>query len=230
MRVELGAHVVTSDGKDVGKIEKLVVDPESGAVRLVVLRKGLILARDVEIRVEELRAGADGRVEVSYTAEQVDRLPEFIEGEYTAPTAGYQSPLGYPPDSLVWSSGYAPAGVPTAGYDPPQPTLIPEAPDRATAAEIEDFQLNRDLTNAVVAEGDAVLSRDGEKVGEVHSVTVDLETRRPTRLVIRKGFLFTADIELPWTAIDGVDDGKVYLTLAKDEVERAASEHRSPRS
>ena len=226
MRVELGAHVLTSDGKDVGKIEKLVVDPESGAARLVVLRKGLLLARDVEVRVEELRAGEDGRVHLSYTAEQVDRLPEFVESEYTVPTAGYVSPLGYPPDALVWSSGYAPGGVPTAGYTPPQPRTIPEAPDRATAAEVEDFQLNRDLTNAVIEEGDAVLSRDGDKVGEVHGVSLDLETRRPTRLVVRKGFLFTEDVELPWTAVDGVDDGKVYLTLSKDEVERAASEHR----
>jgi sporulation protein YlmC with PRC-barrel domain len=226
MRVELGAHVVTSDGKDVGKIEKLVVDPESGAVRLVVLRKGLLLTRDVEVRVEELQADPDGRVRLSYTAEQVDRLPEFVESEYTAPTAGYESPLGHSADSLVWSSGYAPGGVPTAGYTPPQPSLVPDAPDRATAAEIADFQLNRDLTNAVIEEGDAVLSRDGEKVGEVHSVTVDLETRRPTRLVVRQGFLFTEDVELPWTAIDGVDDGKVYLTLSKGEVEGAASEHR----
>ncbi len=229
MRVELGAHVVTSDGKDVGKIEKLVVDPESGAVRLVVLRKGLLLTRDVEVRVEELRADPDGRVRLSYTAEQVDRLPEFVESEYTAPTAGYESPLGHSADSLVWSSGYAPGGVPTAGYTPPQPSLVPDAPDRATAAEIADFQLNRDLTNAVIEDGDAVLSRDGEKVGEVHSVTVDLETRRPTRLVVRKGFLFTEDVELPWTAIDGVDDGKVHLTLSKGEVEGAASEHRPAR-
>ncbi|MDP8921985.1 MAG: PRC-barrel domain-containing protein [Chloroflexota bacterium] len=230
MRVELGTHVLTSDGKDVGKIEKLVVDPNSGTVRLVVVRKGLLLPRDVEIRVEELRPGEDGRVHLSYTAEQVDRLPEFVESEYTAPTAGYESPLGYPADSLVWSAGYAPTGVPTAGYTPPQPTHIPEAPDRATTAEIEDFQLNRDLTNAVIEEGDAVLSRDGDKVGEVHSVTFDVETRRPTRLVVRKGFLFTEDVELPWTSIDGVDDGTVYLTLSKSEVERAAREHRPARS
>ena len=226
MRVELGAHVLTSDGQDVGKIEKLVVDPESGAVRLVVLRKGLLLARDVEVRVEELQADPDGRVRLSYTAEQVDRLPEFVESEYTAPTAGYRSPHGYPADGLVWPSGYAPAGVPTAGLEPARPAPVTDVPDRATAAEIDDFQLNRDLTNAVIEAGDAVMSRDGDKVGEVHSVTVDLETRRPTRLVVRKGFLFTSDVELPGTAIDGVDDGKVYLTLSKAEVEGAASEHR----
>ena len=226
MHVELGAHVLTSDGQDVGKIEKLVVDPESGAVRLVVLRKGLVLARDVEVRVEELQADPDGRVRLSYTAEQVDRLPEFVESEYTAPTAGYRSPHGYPADGLVWPSGYAPAGVPTAGLEPARPAPVTDVPDRATAAEIDDFQLNRDLTNAVIEAGDAVMSRDGDKVGEVHSVTVDLETRRPTRLVVRKGFLFTSDVELPGTAIDGVDDGKVYLTLSKAEVEGAASEHR----
>jgi len=223
MRVELGARVLTSDGEGVGKIEKLVIDPETGAASLAMLRKGTLLTKDIEVRVEELQPGEDGTIRVRYTAEQVDRLPEFVEGSYTQATAGYSSPLGYPADGLVWPSGYAPAGVPTAGYEEAHPAPSPDVPDRATAAEIDDLQLNRDLTNAVIGAGDAVLSRDGEKVGEVHSVTLDTQSRHPTRLVVRKGFLFTTDVDLPGSAIDGIEDGKVYLKLTKAEVERAAS-------
>lgn len=223
MRVELGARVLTSDDEDVGKIEKLVVDPETGEVSLAVLRTGTLLTKDRELRVEELQAGEGSDLRVRYTAEQVDRLPEFVESAYTQPTAGYSSPLGYPADGLVWPSGYAPAGVPTAGYEEARPAHSLDVPDRATAAEVDDLQLNRDLTNAVIGEGDAVLSRDGEKVGEVHSVTYDTQSRQPTHLVVRKGFLFTTDVELPGSAVDGVEDGTVSLKLTKDEVERAAS-------
>lgn len=51
-------------------------------------------------------------------------------------------------------------------------------------------------------------------------------TRRPTSLVVRKGSLFTEDVELPGASIESVDDGRVYLILSKAEVERAASRGR----
>ena len=49
MRVELGSTVRTSDGKDIGRIDKLVLDPDTGQVKSVVVRKGVILHDDVEI-------------------------------------------------------------------------------------------------------------------------------------------------------------------------------------
>jgi uncharacterized protein YrrD len=65
-----------------------------------------------------------------------------------------------------------------------------------------------------------VRSRGGEKLGEVHRLVFDVETARPTMLVIRKGFLFTEDVEVPVGLISSVDDDVVYLDVRHDELER----------
>jgi uncharacterized protein YrrD len=39
-------------------------------------------------------------------------------------------------------------------------------------------------------------------------------------LVVRKGFLFTEDVEIPAGLISSVDDDKVYLDARHDELER----------
>ena len=77
----------------------------------------------------------------------------------------------------------------------------------------------QDLSNAIVQEGSTVKSRDGEKLGEVHRLVFDPQTGRPTMLVIRKGFLFTEDVEIPAGLISSVDDDVVYLDVRHDEVE-----------
>ncbi len=48
MRTELGVHVRTSDGQDVGTIEWLILDPASRRVKAAVLRKGVVGALTLE--------------------------------------------------------------------------------------------------------------------------------------------------------------------------------------
>ena len=71
----------------------------------------------------------------------------------------------------------------------------------------------------VIGPGADVYSRDGEKVGEVETVEFDTETGRPTRVVVRKGWLFTEDLELPAGTIASADDGILTLNVDKERVE-----------
>src|ERR671933_442313 len=84
MRVELGARVRTTDGKDVGTIDRLIVDPSNNEIKAAVIRKGIILPRDVEVPLSTIEPGPNGSVQLTYTADQVDQLPEFFESNYTA--------------------------------------------------------------------------------------------------------------------------------------------------
>jgi uncharacterized protein (TIGR02271 family) len=63
-----------------------------------------------------------------------------------------------------------------------------------------------------VETGATVYGSDGEKIGEVSSVANDY-------FVIEKGFFFTTDIFVPTSAIAGVDDDGVRLSLTKAQVE-----------
>ena len=59
-------------------------------------------------------------------------------------------------------------------------------------------------------EGDEVFGADGEKVGSVVAV-------QPGYVVVEKGFFFPTDYSIPMSAIASNDDGRVYLSVGKDE-------------
>jgi sporulation protein YlmC with PRC-barrel domain len=215
VKIMLGAHVNTRDGKEIGTIEKLILDPDSGDVHAVVVRKGLLFGRDVEIPVDAIVGQEDGAAQVEYTADQLDELPSFHEGSYTTPpperSSEYASGYGYPTASLLWPSKWSgPVSGEPYGHDA----------IGAVGDEVAVMHREQDLSNAVIKEGSTVRSRDGQKLGEVHQLVFDPATERPTTLVIRKGFLSKEDVEVPAGLIASVDDDVVYLDVRHDELER----------
>jgi uncharacterized protein YrrD len=210
-RADLGARVRTSDGKDVGVVDKLIFDPAIERVRAVAIRRGLILHRDVEIPVDDLRAGPGGELRLNRTADQVADLPPFDESSYGSPPLDYVAPVGIPSVGLAWPVGIGPGLSP----DAPEPGL-----DARVREEIASTLYARDLENEVVGEGSTVRSRDGEKVGEVHRIAFEAETGRVQSLVVRRGFLVTEDVELPASAIASVGDGVVSLNLDASTLRR----------
>ncbi len=57
-----------------------------------------------------------------------------------------------------------------------------------------------------------VFGSDGDKIGDVSDVG-------PNYVLVTKGFLFTKDIYIPTSAITGVEHDRVYLNIAKDQVD-----------
>ena len=213
MRVELGARVRTVDGKDVGTIDRLVVDPSNNEIKAAVIRKGLILPRDVEVPLSAIERGPHSSVQLTYTADQVDQLPEFFDSSYTAtPPVGYVPPADYPTVGIYWPIGYGVFAT------PPLPETAVSTGNAALDREAKETLERQDLENAVIGEGSDVVDRDGEKVGEVARLVFDPDGHRLTSIVVRKGFIFTEDRELPASAITRVDDGVIYLRVGKHEL------------
>ena len=215
MKIELGAKVVTAEGDEIGTIDKLILDPEGGDLHAIVVRKGLLFGRDIEIPIDAIHQRQGGTVRISFSKSELDRLETFNEGSYTTPpperSAEFVSGYGYPAAGLLWPSRWS---GPVSGE--------PYGHDAVGAVEDEVAAMHRaqDLSNAVIKEGSDVRSRDGEKVGEVHQIVFDATSGRPTTLVVRKGFLFTEDVEIPAGLISSVDDDRVYLDARYDELEQ----------
>jgi len=57
-----------------------------------------------------------------------------------------------------------------------------------------------------------VYGSDGDKIGDVSDVG-------PNYVMVTKGFLFTKDIYIPISAITGIENDRVYLNIAKDQVD-----------
>jgi uncharacterized protein YrrD len=215
MQVALGAKVRTADGKHVGSIDKLILEPDSGDVRAIVVQKGLLFHDDIEIELDGI-VGVDGDVvQVRYTEKQLGDLPRFFEGSYTTPPPAYRAryadQFGPTESALLWPAG---------GAASPDTALYGTEATGDVGDEVRAMHLEQDISNAVIEEGSEVRSRDDEKVGSVHRALFDPATGRPSALVVRKGFLFTEDVELPASLIASVDDGVVYLNVDKEAVQQ----------
>ena len=213
MRVEVGARVRTTDGKDVGTIDRLIVDSSNNEIKAAVIRKGMILPRDVEVPLSTLELGSDGSIRLTYTADQVDQLPEFFERNYTATSpAEYVPPADYPTGGIYWPIGY--------GFfaTPPRPERDVSTGSVALDREANEALERQDLENAVIGEGSDVVDHDGAKVGDIARLVFDADGHQLTSFVVRKGFIFTEDRELPALVVNRVDDGVIYLRVAKQEL------------
>ena len=205
MDIQLDAPVVSRDGADLGKIEKVIFDPQSGQTKSIVVRKGMILARDVAIPTEHIRVAAPTRVELDMSKQEIDALPDFVEADYSWPPQNWVAPYAWPAGAVLWPMAH-PATTPVSG---------PAGEDLERARQ-------RDMQNAIIGHGAEVVAIDGEKVGSVENMMVDPATHKPSRVILRRGVLFKEDVELPGDWVSSVDDEKVVLNVDKVTVEQLA--------
>jgi len=221
MVIELGEHVRSQDGHDIGKIKHLILDPATGGVKTLVVEKGMLLPENVEIPLSAVLESGTSPITVGYTAEQVHGLAHFDEQQYApAPPAMHDMFPNAPFGGLLWpgtamGQAFAPGGYPF-GASMGLPVPIDNDTDESEQPRaVADYLHQQDVENAVMSAGDDVYSRDGEKIGEIHSVTIDTLTGRPTAITVRKGHFFGADTTFLADSIASVDDGIVTLNMDK---------------
>jgi uncharacterized protein YrrD len=213
MVIGLGMNVYTSDGQGVGSIDRLILDPATNQVKAAVIRKGVLLRHDIEAPREIMVSTADGTIRLSATAAEVHSLPEFLPGAYTTPPADYPLPAGYSSESVYLAYGFGLGGL---GATP-----VGMMPGNAQAREVRAAWHRQDLENAVIQEGSTVVSREEEQVGAVHQLRFNQQTGALTHIVVRRGFIFTKDTELPASMIASVRDGAVTLSVSAAEAKGA---------
>jgi uncharacterized protein YrrD len=89
MHIEFGTPVRSSDGQDVGHIEKLIIDTQRTEASGLILRHGGLLHKDVHLPLSEVRAAQTGAVGVAYAADIIHEMPA-----YTPPDPGGPSMAG----------------------------------------------------------------------------------------------------------------------------------------
>ncbi|MBX3063976.1 MAG: PRC-barrel domain-containing protein [Anaerolineae bacterium] len=219
MQYKKGTKVTTSDGQDVGRIDRVVVDPHSKEVSHIVVRKGFLFTDDKVIPIDLVASANEDNVMLRTDAERMPDLPPFEETHFVAydknnpndPNrdlrdleAEYaEEYLWYPPTSMMSTMSYG---------------LAPYAPYYATAAAAQapgKVETVRNIPDDAVAlrEGERITSANGDHVGNMERVFTDPASDRVTHLVISQGLLFPTQRLIPVSWIAKVTEDEIHLSV-----------------
>lgn len=213
MQFKENADVFTSDGQKVGRIDRVVIHPESKEVTHLVVKKGLLFTRDKVIPVDQIETATENDVALKADAGKPEELTDFEEiqhipvhdvpGLQRTAQPGYARPIAWyytRPGVGWWGRGVYP------DYSKPSYVARTERniPDDAIPLE----------------EGAKVVSSEGDPIGDIERIFTEPKENRATHLLISQGLLFKEKKLIPTLWVKGILEEKVQLSVEKDFVER----------
>jgi len=205
MQFKQDASVFTADGRDVGRVDRVVLNPQSKQATHIVVRKGFLFTEDKIVPVSLISTATQDRVTLRPDAGDLDTLPPFEETHYIplneaeSHSAGYPSEQAYP---LYW---YPPMGG-WMGYDFPLPY-------------IEETRQNIPHYTIAVKEGARVIASDDQRVGSVEQVFTDSATNRVTGFLVSRGLIMKEKRFVPIHWVEHVTEEEVFLSVGTEIIE-----------
>lgn len=202
MDIRLGTRILAEDG-EAGRVERLILHPETHELEAVVAVEGGLLKRDVVIPAELLLgAGADG-VRVRGTVDDIGELEPFAQSQYTVPPEEWIPPTDQPSSYYLFPLSPVTVG---AFIPPTQPILSDEEVENLQPCDVE------------VSGSTEVLCRDGV-AGRLDRVVTEGDSDRVTHLIIHRGTLRGRDISVPVEAVEHIGDAGIQLALSEEELD-----------
>lgn len=218
MDIREGMSVVTPEEESLGKVERVVLNPQTCQVTGLVVRKGFLLREDKVIPIEAIEAADNEQLQLKPGTQDPDSFPPFIETEYVELDEAERTRAAYDNSAIpplywypswnidpVWSgTGYFGA----------------EASDYKAVYWSEEKEENIPSDTVALSRGAAVISAEGKRVGDLVEWRIDLESKQATHLVISRGLLFKKERVIPVSWIDKIDTDGVYLAVGADFIQR----------
>jgi uncharacterized protein YrrD len=196
MDIHLGADIISSDGEKFGTVDSLVVDPHTGEINSIIIRKGLFFPTDRIIPIERVAEFDHERVVLNMSSEQIDELPEYMDANYMAPPAGYYGSAGY-----MWPAA--------------QSQYLATV---ATDIMIDEQVHQRDPDAVILSEGTLIVDSAGEELGRITELDTD-DRGRITAFKVEQGIFRHHERYIPVHFIARADDNVVVLSVDKATIE-----------
>lgn len=200
--------VFTADNEQVGKIDRVVIDPATQQVSHLIVEKGFFFTEDKVIPVSAVTEANEERVLLEKAKDELE-LPKFEITDYiplheidqeNRYDPIYQYPLyAYPPigTTSTWGSAWY--------YNPSFDT---------PAVEVTRRNIPEDAI--ALDEGAEVYSQDGERIGDIESVFTTDEANQVTHFVVSSGFFFETRKLIPVFWVSRTQENEVHLGVHSD--------------
>jgi sporulation protein YlmC with PRC-barrel domain len=217
MDIKLGKSVRTADGTQIGKVDRIVLDPDNGELLELIVHEGHVLTRDrIVDRGLITDVDLDGTVYLTLTQEEAEALPPFAASEHIVPSS---------PDR-----GSTPMALGTATMT--MPILWRVRPDGhgqhhvstdqyytavADAAAIET-RSNLPENAVAISRATEVVDVHGRKLGEVDIVLYN-GGGEIKELIVRAGHRHRHELRVPRAWVEVVTHERIRLNVDARMVE-----------
>ena len=215
-------------GQPIGRLDYLVIDPETGEVVFALIGSGLAGDRVVPLRWEEIDhsrwfgENVGGRLRVDETAETLARRPTYTVREAIRLTAGGARA------ALFEKHEMAPPGF-SAGTPPSRPRGAPYILSGAGEHSLvppPSFELGERLVDTPVIDGGT-----GDEIGRIATLVIDLDAGVIAYALLdraRRRGSAGSWVPIPLQVLEWLPGGKLRLSDdASDELDRMATLPRS---
>ena len=207
------ASIYNAGGEEIGRLDRVVLDPRTGEVTHIVLRKGFFFTEDRVIPVDMIASAREREIKLREDLENLEELPVFEETHFVradepdaSPAQGshYDSTPPYAPPTLYW---YPPATIPVgfpAYYRAPYPV-----------------ETERNIPEGTIAlkDGANVFSADGKQIGNIERIFTG-ENTQVNHFVISQGLFLKERKLIPANWITSVREDEVHLAVHADFLEK----------
>jgi len=211
--IRIGAEV-HGQGEKLGEVSRVIVDSDTDVITHIVVKEGLAgLRAERIVPVTAISSESNGAIVVHMGRDEFKEMDGFDPHQYRRPDPDYTGPPGFDAEAERQANtsldAYVAMGS-TSGIGQGQPVFGFPGGEQVAP----DYPMRPDI-----GAGSDVLSVDGEKVGEVEEFEVAADTGRPQRLVVKQGWLFASEREIPLEWVASLSDKGVMLSASKADIE-----------
>jgi sporulation protein YlmC with PRC-barrel domain len=229
MKLIKDAKILNSEGKEVGNLNRFVLDPKTKQITHIVFEQGMLSKTEHVLPMDLVEHIDDDGIHMRETGAKADELPLFEENQYIITNERALNEEGVISDPTIHSYYHYPSIPPNDSHTMnvyqhpdqlprPVPGSVPGIGRRRTPVVKNPDQNIPDGTVAL-KEGAKVVSSDRHHVGDIEKVIVDPNTETATHLLITKGLLNREKKLIPLDWVEQILEEEVELTIAKEFVE-----------
>ncbi|MEP6986201.1 MAG: PRC-barrel domain-containing protein [Chloroflexota bacterium] len=212
MQFKDGTKVYSLDGQDVGRVDRVVLNPKTKEVTHLVVRKGFLFTQDKIVPLDLIASATEDRVELREDAGKLDDLLPFEETHYIPlDEADLRNPA-YPVGTAAALYWYPPMGG-WMGYGGGSGYAYPPPHRTETKQNIPQGDI-------VLNEGARVFSDSNQHVGNVTRVITESPSNQATYFLMSEGIFFKEKKRIPVSWIRKIQEGEIHLNVGTSVLDK----------
>ncbi len=229
------AHIILPNGKDIGNLNRFVLDPRTRQVTDIIFERGLLNSQEFVIPIDLVDHTSEDKVFLKESVHDPDQFIPFVDEHYVlarenpmtdsafvSADPGLRMYYYYPPLSPIMVNPLTSNEYPDANYKDsyvpglahpggsPDPLAVTGSDEEAVRKE-ED--LNIPKNTVALKEGAKVISADSKHVGNIQKLFVDPKGNQTTHLLITKGLIFKSEKLIPVDWVKTFGEDEVFLSV-----------------